>query len=82
MLAREELIARDELQIARCMLLGCTFVYNDYGHPERRNARKYYQCNYTAIAGDFPIYRTGHGHSEAEAAYDYLRRYNPELLVP
>lgn len=71
---------RDEMNITRCMLLGCRFVYNDYGHPERRSARKYYQCKYTSVAGEFMVHRVGWGHNEAEAAYDYLRRYYPELL--
>lgn len=63
---------RDEMNITRCMLLGCTFHYNDYGHPERANSRKYHQC-----IGD---HKVGFGKSEAEAAFDYLRRYAPKLL--
>jgi len=74
------LTAREELAITRCMLFGCTFHYDDYGHPERRDARKYYTC-----IGDNPcglrgmvVCVTGYGHSEAGAALDWLRRSGNE----
>lgn len=67
---------RDELNITRCMMLGCTFVHNDFGHPERAAARNHYQC-----VNHQHGWWIGWGHNEAEAAYDYLRRYYPKLLV-
>ena len=74
------LTAREELAITRCMMYGCTFHYDDYGHPERRNARMYYTC-----IGEYPFcYRgrtgctTGYGHSEAQAALSWLRRTGNE----
>lgn len=69
------LTPRDQLYIARCMMLGCEFVYNNSGHPARKHARDYYQC----ISGSYGWW-IGWGTSEAEAARDYLQRYNPELL--
>ena len=68
------LTEREELWITRCMLLGCRFVHDDFGHSERANARNHYQC----INNEFGWW--GWGKSEGEAARDYLRRYQPELL--
>jgi hypothetical protein len=69
-----------ELCIAKCMMLGCRFDYNDFGHPERATARKYHTCSFFTVAGGFSVSCTGYGYDQADAAYDYLRRYHPELL--
>ncbi len=69
------LTEREKLCITRVMMLGCTFRYYDYGHPERIGARKYWQS-----VGPGPRNRVGFGYDEKDAAYDFLRRYNPELL--
>lgn len=67
------------LVVTRCMLLGCTFHYDDFGHPERAAARMYYTCTGPARTGMKPTsaymgFVTGYGHSEVEAAYDWMRR--------
>lgn len=66
----------DELAITRAMMLGCSFQFYDYGHPERARVRKYWRC----VSGSWPTVKTGFGHDQVEAAKDYLRRYHPELL--
>jgi hypothetical protein len=71
--AEYPLTQQHEIYITRCMMLGCVFVYDDFGHPERRHARKYHRC----IGENVFV---GFGRDEAEAAYDYLRRYHPDLL--
>ncbi len=58
---------KDELAITRCMLLGCEFTYDDWGHPERVQARKYHRCVHDCHV-------VGYGHTQAEAAHDWLRR--------
>ena len=73
---------KGELTIARAMLLGCRFEYDDYGHPERSGARKYWQCigpnNYAQYPHDnkemISSHVTGYGHTQHEAAYDWIRR--------
>ncbi len=60
----------DDLAVTRCMLLGCTFRYDDYGHPERTGRRMYHTC---VSSNTFVV---GYGQSQAEAARDWLRRTN------
>lgn len=61
--------SEQELMVTRAMMLGCSFVYDDYGHPERAYSRKYWQClcppTCTAV---------GYGYTQAAAAYDWLWR--------
>ena len=66
------LTAREELAITRAMMYGCTFMYYDFGHPERTTARKYHKC--CGGGSEFDANVIGYGHSEAEAALDWLRR--------
>lgn len=61
-----------ELTITRAMMLGAVFVYDDYGHPERAEARKYWKCIGCRPGIYSPI--TGFGHTQAAAAWDWLRR--------
>jgi hypothetical protein len=72
-----------ELTITRCMLLGASFHYDDYGRPERANVRNYHTCTGPAIQrGDDPpwsspryqAFVTGYGKTQVEAAYDWLHR--------
>jgi len=72
---------QQELYVTRCMMLGAMFKYDDYGHPERASARKYWQCIVSGPLRDGMSYsRIGFGYDQADAAYDYLRRYHLELL--
>jgi len=68
---------RNELAITRCILYGCTFEYDDYGHPERAAIRKYHRC-----IGGSPtspdITCVGYGGTQAYAALDWLRRTGNE----
>jgi hypothetical protein len=69
---------KQELMITRCMLLGCTFHFDNYGHPEREQARKYHTCVGQFGTGFNPV--TGYGHTQAEAAWDWLRRTGNQYL--
>lgn len=60
-----------ELRIAKAMLLGAEFHYDDYGHPERATSRNYHQCIGPNRSGNDV---TGYGKTQHEAAFDWMRR--------
>ena len=63
--------SKEELIITKAVLLGCELVYDDYGHPERSEARCYHQCIGPSKEG---LNVRGYGYNPVHAARDWFRR--------
>lgn len=55
----------EQQAVAFAMLLGAETMYDDYGHPERVNARQYWRCTDGGI--------TAYGYTQGGAAMNWLQ---------